>query len=316
MLHANAVPLPHSQQLPEPAIDPTQIDWEDFAKFKLGAVGSRAERASIQFTERWIGFFRAPGVELGAVFEADSAGSLAKIFAIQVEVQLVAGRQMPCSQSLTILFFHNDKARWMFFKPAEILSFLFAGHHYFGKGDHKSSGDDSGSGGYYPTVQSQSLSATRLPEPSIDPTSIDWEDFAQVENHWDHRCQKNWRKFLRACAVELLDRLPPEAVEWMAQADRCEASERYAGELVYLRERAWEFYRAQQPAANEAQLCALYVAMYRLLPLKEDWLQDDDQTCNFVECCLVAGMRNERLNRLLREHFPSAFERRPWWRFW
>lgn len=159
----------------------------------------------------------------------------------------------------------------------------------------------------YPTERSDNVESPR----------IDWETFNQVEEGWDRQCRPNWRRFLRACAVALLDRLPPEAGAWVAAADRYEQGTLSDADLAQVREQACRFTRAREATASQAELCGLSVAMYRLFPLKEDWRRDEyDQTCNFIESGIVAGMSNALLNQLLREHFPSAFEKRPWWRFW
>ena len=159
----------------------------------------------------------------------------------------------------------------------------------------------------------------------IEPTQVDldalsrlnWDALAQVEENWDRRCRKNWPKFLRACAVALLDRLPPEAAEWIAEADRFENGERSKRQWIEARQRAWQSYNARLDSATHAERCALYVALYRLLPHKADWPTEEYcETCNFIECCFVAGITNEVLSRLFREHLPSAFEPRPWWKFW
>ncbi len=94
--------------------------------------------------------------------------------------------------------------------------------------------------------------------------------------------------------------------------------ERSEAERAQVLDRACRFCREREAAAaSEAEMCGLYVAKYRLHPHKADWLSEEyDETCNFIDDCIGAGMDNEFLNQLIREHFPSAFEKRPWWRFW
>ena len=157
----------------------------------------------------------------------------------------------------------------------------------------------------------------RRRECTVETPRIDWETFNRVEERWDRRCRPNWQKFLRACAVALLDRLPPEASDWVAEADRYEKGEHSEPVLTQVREQACRFCRDRESTASKAELCGLYVAKYRLHQPKADWPREEfDQTCNFIEDCIDAGISNELMNQLLWEHFPSAFEKLPWWRIW
>jgi hypothetical protein len=153
-------------------------------------------------------------------------------------------------------------------------------------------------------------------EQTVESPRIDWDAFDQLEERWDRRRRPNWRRFLRACAVALLDRLPPEAGQWVAEADRYEKGELSEREIAQVRDEACRFCSARRATASAAEMCGLQVAKYRLHPLKHDWVRDEyDQTCNFIIDCAQAGLSSEFLSQLVREHFPSAFEKRSWWRF-
>lgn len=140
-----------------------------------------------------------------------------------------------------------------------------------------------------------------------------WKAFDRVEWRWHGRCPPTWRKFLRACAVVLLDRLPKEATDWLAEADRFEQGQLSDQELTLARERALRYHDAGRTSMTEADLNGLWIVMARMWPESEQW--DFEAEC-FIQSCIEAEIDIGLLVQLLHEHFPSAFARRPWWRFW
>lgn len=102
---------------------------------------------------------------------------------------------------------------------------------------------------------------------------------------------------------------------WMAEADRYEQGELSEREATAARVSACKFLDARKSDASKAELEGMLVIMSRLWP-DEDRAHWDNEGEEFIYKCIEAGLDYTLLIELLHEHFPSAFVRNPWWRFW
>ena len=111
-----------------------------------------------------------------------------------------------------------------------------------------------------------------------------------------------WRAFVLACGEVVLPGLPAEAHGWVDAAAAFDRGERSAAELAALSSAAWSFHRGRAESDPWPVQCGLLVVMTGL-GVGFDACRWHEGAWHFLNCCGAAGVSDEALAGLLRQHF-------------
>ena len=142
---------------------------------------------------------------------------------------------------------------------------------------------------------------------SMDKADCPWDIIERLESAAGVEASfpARWTAFVRSCGRLIDLRHLPEAAAWLKAADDFDNGLRSAEELTALFKDAWPFARKVRDSLSAADYGALLIAMTslgnRIAPFEASrWYE---RAWHFLNGCEAAGISDERLARLLSEHF-------------